>query len=34
MLKTGSPGNAFVRVKVRMVMPKRRGIRRRSFFIK
>jgi len=31
MLKTGSPGNAFVSENVRRVIPKRRGMRKSSF---
>jgi hypothetical protein len=34
MLSTGSPGRAFVRVNVRSVIPKRRGMKRRSFLMK
>jgi hypothetical protein len=32
-LNTGSPGSAFVREKVRRVIPNRRGMRRKSLLI-
>jgi len=31
--RAGSPGRAFVRVNVRAVIPRRRGIRRRVLFM-
>jgi len=34
MLKTGSPGNALVKVKVKSEIPKRRGISKRSLFMR